>query len=239
MSELSFAKTFLSSLDSRPVKLRADYVRDQDDTPRVPYVLPRLPPPHPEMPKKSTRAAIPGSSKSITVTLKSARNPALEVRLPNLALSTTTISDLKNAVRERTLESNSDSKVALDKIKILYKRKPVTGTGKTIGEVLFSDASAGEAGEKEVEFGVMVMGGARVVEDQERGQGQGQGQGQSQGEAGGERTANPAIGPSGEVLLETDQFWDDLQGYLGQRLKDEELAKRLRGVFGDAWLARR
>ncbi|KAJ0418263.1 cell-cycle control medial ring component [Aspergillus carlsbadensis] len=224
MSELAFAKSFLSTLDSRPVKLRPDYVHEQE-TPRAPYLLPRLQPPRPEMPKKTRTSAAPGSSKSISITLKSARNPVLEFTLPNAPLATTTISDLKDAIRERTLETSSDNKVALDKVKILYKRKPVTGTGKTVGEIL---ADAGEGTEKEVEFGVMVMGGARVAEAE----------GQKQeGAGGGEATVKPAVGPSGEEVLMTEQFWVDLQGYLTQRLKDEELAKRLRGVFGDAWTA--
>ena len=36
MSELAFTKSFISALDSRPIKLRADYVHDQGNTPRVP-----------------------------------------------------------------------------------------------------------------------------------------------------------------------------------------------------------
>jgi hypothetical protein len=32
MTELSFAKSFLSTLDSRPVKLRSDYVADPQKT---------------------------------------------------------------------------------------------------------------------------------------------------------------------------------------------------------------
>ncbi|KAL3458932.1 cell-cycle control medial ring component [Aspergillus heterothallicus] len=229
MSELTFVKTFLSALDSRPVKLRPDYIHEQE-TPRAPYLLPRLQPPRPEMPKKTKAPAVPGSSKSISITLKSARNPVLDFTLSNAPLATTTISDLKDAVRERTLETSSENKVALDKIKILYKRKPVTGTGKTVGEIL---ADSGEGAEKEVEFGVMVMGGARVVEAE------GQKQGEGTRTSGGETTVKPAVGPSGEEVLVTEQFWNDLQGYLEQRLKDEALAKKLRVVFGDAWAANR
>ena len=37
MSEVSFVKTYLSALDSRPIKLRADYVLDEEQVgPRVP-----------------------------------------------------------------------------------------------------------------------------------------------------------------------------------------------------------
>ncbi|KAL3476482.1 cell-cycle control medial ring component-domain-containing protein [Aspergillus californicus] len=230
MSELSFAKSFVSILDSRPIKLRPDYVHDDEHlAPRVPYVLPRLKSPRPEMPKRARKAQAPGSSKSITVTLKSARNPVLEVTLPNAPLATTTISDLKDAVRERILD-NSDNKVALDKIKILYKKKPIPGSGKTVAEVVGGDtgSDAGLLGGGQVEFGVMVMGGAKVVEEQSYGQTP--------------STSSPqkaAVGPSGEVLLETEEFWDDLQGYLGQRLKDAEEAEKLRGLFKGAWVASR
>ncbi|BCS25043.1 uncharacterized protein APUU_41487S [Aspergillus puulaauensis] len=232
MSELAFTKSFLSTLDSRPVKLRADYVHDQGQTPRTPYVLPRLQPPHPSMPKKTaTKDANPGSSKSITITLKSARNPVLEITLRNAPLATTSVSDLKDAVRERIVETSTDNKVSLEKIKILYKRKPVSGTGKTVADVV-SDAGDEEllSGGKGVEFGIMVMGGARVVE--------GQGE-KGEAESSGESTAKAAVGPSGEALLETEQFWGDLQGYLEQRLKDEDVAKKWTGLFKDTWTARR
>ncbi|KAL2828026.1 cell-cycle control medial ring component [Aspergillus cavernicola] len=264
MSELSFAKSFLSTLDSRPIKLRADYVHDQD-TPRVPvrplpfpfpisqskvvppqqqanpkstykqYLLPRLQHPRPEMPKRTKKAPIPGSSKAITVTLKSTRNPVLEIILSNVPASTTIVSDLKDAVRDRILD-NSDNKVSLEKIKILYKRKPIVGVGKTVAEVVSDvgeeDLILGGGGGKQVEFGVMVMGGARVVEEQ----------GQRQDEeatCSGETTAKAAVEPSGEVLLETEEFWEDLQGYLGQRLRDADEAEKLRGLFKEAWAASR
>ncbi|THC92525.1 hypothetical protein EYZ11_008008 [Aspergillus tanneri] len=222
MAELAFIKSFLSSLDSRPIKLPEDYVLDPEASVRGPYLLPRLQSPHPEMPKKVKPTIAPGSSKSITVRLKSARNPPLEFTLPSAPLSTTSVNDLKDAVRERVADAQ-DKEVALDKIKILYKRKPVTG--KSIAEIL-SDEPAMLAGGKEVEFGVMIMGGAKVVET-----------GTETAKA--SSTSKRALGPSGEVLLETDAFWDDLEGYLQQRLKDVEEAKRLRALFKGAWAASR
>ncbi|KAL5049472.1 hypothetical protein BDW71DRAFT_161328 [Aspergillus fruticulosus] len=244
MSELAFTKSFISALDSRPIKLRADYVHDQGHTPRVPYTVPRLQPPRPSMPKKTTasKTTNPGSAKSITITLKSARNPVLEITLPNVPLTTTTLSDLKDAVRERILESTTeaDNKVPLEKIKILFKKKPVTGTGKTVAEVV-SDTGEEEllTGGKGVEFGVMVMGGARVVEDQGLAQGWEPEKVLGAASGIGETTAKAAVGPSGETLLESGTFWDDLQGYLAQRLKDEDVARNLRGIFKEAWAASR
>ncbi|KAL4904365.1 hypothetical protein BDW74DRAFT_178947 [Aspergillus multicolor] len=244
MSELAFTKLFVSALDSRPIKLRTDYVHDQGQTPRAAYTLPRLQPSRPSMRKKSSasKSANPGSSKSITVTLKSARNPVLEFSLLNVSLVTTTVSDLKDAVRERILESttDADNKVPLEKIKILYKKKPVTGTGKTVVEVV-GDAGDQEllAGGKGVEFGVMIMGGARVAEGQGRAQGGEAEKVPEETTGGGEMTVKAAVGPSGEAVLEMDVFWDDLQGYLAQRLKDEDVAKKMRGVFKEAWAASR
>ncbi|RAK95427.1 uncharacterized protein BO80DRAFT_393999 [Aspergillus ibericus CBS 121593] len=230
MSEVSFVKTFLSALDSRPIKLRADYVLDEEQVgPRVPYLLPRLQAPHPEMPKKVTPTLAPGSSRSITVHLKSARNPVLEFSLPNAPISTTSVQDLKDAVRDRVADAQ-DNKISLDKIKILYKRKPVTG--KTIAEVL-ADEPGMLAGGKEVEFGVMIMGGAKVVVDDDAVGGQ------EKEEGGVSSTPKPAVGPSGEEVLQTEAFWDDLQGFLEQRVKDTEEARKLRELFNGAWVARR
>ncbi|KGO74467.1 Cell-cycle control medial ring component [Penicillium italicum] len=226
MSELTFTKSFLSTLDSRPIKLRADHVFDPEQIGlRVPYTLPRLSAPHPPMPKKVRSTQAPGSSKSITVRVKSARNPALEFLISNAPLSTTSLQDIRDAVQVRVTDARG-GQVPLDKIKILYKRKPVTGTGKTLAELL-ADEPAIMAGGKEVEIGVMVIGGAQVVESTV-----------TQPEITEKRDESPpkpAIGPSGEEVLHTEAFWDDLQGYLEQRLKDEEEAKRLRVVFKEAW----
>lgn len=185
------------------------------------YTLPRLQAPHPEMPKKVKQAQAPGSSKSITVNIKSARNPALEFAIANAPLSTTTVQDLRDAVSERVTDAQGNP-VNLDKIKILYHRKPVSGTGKTLAEVL-ADEPEMLAGGKQAEFGVMIMGGAKTVDAQQ--------------EAAETQNVSPskAAGSSGVDALQTEAFWDDLQGYLEQRLKDESEAKRLRALFKEAW----
>ncbi|OOQ88936.1 hypothetical protein PEBR_09911 [Penicillium brasilianum] len=224
MSELAFAKSFLSSLDSRPIKIRSDHVFDPEQVGlRVPYTLPRLQAPHPEMPKKTKQTQAPGASKSVNIRVKSARNPTLEFSITNAPITTTSVQDLKDAVRERVTDAQGNP-VALDKIKILYRRKPVPGTGKTVAEVL-SDEPEMLTGGKEVEFGVMIIGGAQVVETAE-----------SQPEAAAEQDVpKPAVGPSGAELLKTDAFWDDLQGFMEQRLKDADEAKRLAVLFKGAW----
>lgn len=177
------------------------------------------------MPKKVRSTQAPGSSKSINVHVKSARNPALDFIISNAPLSTTSVQDIRDAVRVR-IEDAQGGQIPLDKIKILYKRKPVTGTVKTLAEVL-ADEPTILAGGKEVEIGVMVLGGAQMVESAV-----------AQPEVTEKRDQSPpkaAAGPSGEEVLHTEAFWNDLQGYLEQRLKDEEEAKRLRSVFKEAW----
>lgn len=198
------------------------------DAPDAQYTLPRLQAPHPEMPKQVKQAQAPGSSKSITVLIKSARNPALEFALPNVPLTTTAVQDLRDAVRSRVTDAQGNQ-VALDKIKILYRRKPVSGTGKTVAEVL-SDEPEMLTGGKEVEFGVMIIGGAKTIDTSTQPESM---------EAHDESLPKPAVGPSGQEILQTDEFWDDLQGYLEQRLKDEHEAKRLRTIFKDVWSSTR
>lgn len=179
--------------------------------------------PHPEMPKKTKQAQAPGASKSVNIKVKSARNPALEFSIFNAPVTTTTVQDLKDAVRERVTDAQGNP-VALDKIKILYRRKPVPGTGKTVVEVLADEPDI-LAGGKEVEFGVMIIGGAKAVETAE-----------SRPEGTQEQdVAKPAVGPSGAEVLQTEAFWNDLQGFLEQRLKDADEAKRLAELFKGAW----
>lgn len=184
------------------------------------YTLPRLQPPHPEMPRKVKPQQAPGASKSITIQLKSARNPTLELTLPNVPLSSTTVEDLKDAVRDRV--SNSEgNRVALEKIKILYKRKPVTG--KSVAEIL-ADEPDMLAGGKEIELGVMIIGGAKMVEPTQEAE---------------EPGDVPKTAAEGESVVESDDFWDDLQTYLGHRLQDDGQAKQLQELFRNAWSATR
>jgi len=111
----------------------------------------------------------------------------------------------------------------------LYKKKPVADS-KTVSEVIGQDV------EGEVEFGVMIMGGAvaspavgtpvtspPVVAPSEAEKGQA-------GEA-----APVAVGPSGKEVVATEEFWADLGNFVMQRTKDEAEAERLTKVFREAW----
>jgi ubiquitin-like protein 4 len=139
--------------------------------------------------------------------------------------------------------------VSLEKIKILHDKKPIPASKKTIADAI--DDKAG----KDIEFGVMVMGGAP---DQIK----------SPAEAvpptnafsatqapepadvattpmeGVEMVTAPPVSvtaegssPSGLEVLKQAEFWNDLQGFLEQRLRDQGEATRLRKVFEGAWRA--
>ena len=209
-------------VSTRLVPGHNEYLTDKNG---LQYLLPRLQAPHPPMPKKVKTAAAPGSSKSIKIQLKSTRNPTLEFTLPNAPLSTTSVEDLKEAVQGRVVDGQ-DSKIPLEKIKILYKRKPVSN--KTVAELL-SDEPDMLSGGKEVEFGVMVMGGAKVVESTSS-----TAAAAETGAAGEKPSPSAAVGPNGKEVLQTDAFWEDLQGYLSQRIKDVDEAQRLRTLFQSA-----
>jgi hypothetical protein len=143
------------------------------------------------------------------------------------------------------------SVVSVEKIKILYNKKPVPASKKTIADVV--DDGVG----KEIEFGVMVMGGAP---DQVKSPAEAVPATDAVSTAGApepvdvnttpmegiEKVSSPPVsmpvggsGPSGVEVLKEAGFWDDLQGFLEQRLRDEGEAGRLRKVFEEAWKASR
>jgi len=105
--------------------------------------------------------------------------------------------------------------VPVDKIKLLYAKRPVADS-KTLADVLGSDAADSKA-----EFSVMLMGGVTpsdVKDDDEEE----------------EKPKAAAQGPSGKEILATEEFWTDLKGFLVQRLKDEKEGNRLVGIFRKA-----
>lgn len=145
------------------------------------------------------------------------------IPLSNIEPSKTSIYDLKNSYSTATSIPHA-------KIKILYKKKPVTDS-KSVADVLGGDAGA------EVEFGVMVMGGAvaspagtpvqspPAVAPSEA----------DKGLASGPGAGAASVGPSGKEILATEEFWGDLKNFVLQRTKDEAESERLLGVFRGAW----
>ncbi|OAQ88473.1 ubiquitin supergroup [Purpureocillium lilacinum] len=196
MTEVAFARTFLSSLDSRPVKLSPDHVEDPKNFPaRPPYILPRMP-----QAMSQPKSLAPGQERSITVTLKSLRNPPLDIKLTSQPLATSLL-DIKNAV-------SSQTRIPVDKMKILYNKRPLTDS-KILKEVVGEN-------DKAVEFSVMVIGGSAAIPPEQP------------------ATTAPAEA-TGTAAVETDAFWADLKGYLMQRLKDQAAAEELSRLFKSSW----
>lgn len=156
------------------------------------------------MSKPSASKSAPGSERSLTVTLKSLRNPPLDIKLSSQPLNTSVL-DLKQKVAEET-------GVPLDKIKLLYKKKPVVDS-KVLKELVGDDEGTS------VEFSVMVLGGAAAAAKKPE---------QAP-------TADVAQGPSGSEVLQTSEFWDDLKGFLLQRIRDEKEAGELFDTFHSAY----
>jgi hypothetical protein len=161
---------------------------------------------------------------------------------PTIALSS--IDPSKTSIYDLKQQYSTQASIPATKIKILYKKKPVTDS-KTLLEVIGSDAGP------EVEFGVMVMGG-----------GAGAGNVGSPAAGGTPVTSPPAVAPptesekglasagetsartvgatvgagaSGKQVVATDEFWGDLKTFVLQRIKDAEEGERLVRVFRGAW----
>ena len=181
--------------------------------------------PHPM--RRPGKPAAPGSIPAINVSLKSLRNPPLDLSLKSQSL-TTSVLDLKQAV------AGSVGSTGTEKIKLLYKKKPCSDS-KTLKDVVGDEISPGG----EAEFSVMIMGGpATVVGEKVRmtteevpdvvmgGTGE---------KAEEKDEASVAQGVSGIDSLESEEFWSDLQGFLLQRLRNQEVAEKALRVFRDSW----
>ncbi|KAK4237653.1 cell-cycle control medial ring component [Achaetomium macrosporum] len=238
-TEVTFAKTFLSLLDSKPPKISPDHVEDPRTYPgSIPYTIPKHPSLKPFSRPSSARSSSaattaaasrnPGAAEpALTVNLRSPRNPAFDLTLPAQAPSTSLAEIKERVVQETGIE--------FGKIKLLFNKKPV-GDSKALKDLGIQENGV-------VEVGVMVLGGANVTlkKKQEPGQGQGPGQGLGQEEgasASATASAPVAQGLSGVGVLETGQFWEDLKGFLQQRVRDEGVAGEALGVFRAAWEGR-
>ncbi|KAL9621476.1 MAG: hypothetical protein Q9160_004119 [Pyrenula sp. 1 TL-2023] len=247
MSETTYIKSFLQTLDSKPTKYPADHIFDSKTfPPRLPYTLPKLPhPPHP-LPSKSSStvppAPAPGSTPStappsslLKIHLSSTRPPTISLTLPPSDPSITTLTHLKQAV----LKALGDPEgLTLEKVKILSGKKPVTGgAGRTVAEVLEEAGGATKEGngKGEVEFGVMVIGGAGIAAKATPAAAPAAAAPPMDGIEKTQSLSAPAQGPSGVEVLHSAEFWDDLQGFLEQRLKSEEEARRLKDILRSAW----
>ncbi|KAF2841658.1 hypothetical protein M501DRAFT_929168 [Patellaria atrata CBS 101060] len=223
MTELSFARQFLAALDTRPVKLSSDYIADPKQYPAsTPTILPKHSTPKR---KRAPQSADPSStpkpaSSDILVTLKCLKPPSYPLTLPSSP--TTSIHELKTAY-------STHIHVLSSKIKVLWQKKPVLDS-KVLKELL-----GGEGGDMpgDAEFTIMVLGGAVPTLE-----------GPKENEAEPEKmdvdppTAPVAQGPSGAEVVQTKEFWEDLKGFLVQRVRDEAEGERLVELFKNAWESR-
>lgn len=167
------------------------------------------------MTKPSSRLP-PGSERSIDITLKSLRNPPLDITLPATPLSTSVL-DVKAAVSAQT-------RIPVDKLKLLLNKRPVADT-KVLKELLAKEA------DRTIDFSVMVIGGAAAIPPEDK---------KPAGEA--METDEPvataqADAAAVEAELESDAFWADLGGFLQQRLKAQDKAEELSSLFRSSWQA--
>ncbi|MCJ1244210.1 hypothetical protein MMC30_001408 [Trapelia coarctata] len=217
MTELSFAKSFLSTLDSRPVKLQSDYVADPKTfEPKGPYTLPRMP--HP-MRRPTTTPTAPGSAPSFRISLKSLRNPPLDLTL-SAQTPQTSILELKQAVAEHLGLKGTE------KIRLLYAKKPCADS-KSVKDVVGDGVSEGKEGP---EFSVMVMGGLPGAS------GEGKEAEGENSDAQMEDAPVTAEGSSGVKVLKSEEFWENLKGFLLQRVRSQRVAEETLVMFREAWL---
>ncbi|KAJ9644427.1 uncharacterized protein PV06_06358 [Exophiala oligosperma] len=261
MGDLQFAKQFLTSIDNKTTKYQSDHVFDPKTYQmRIPYTLPKLSnPPHPLPPKtKPAPPPAPGSESArptVSVTLKSARNPNMTVTLPSVDPGTTTIQGLKEQVQACL---GGPGVVQVDKIKLLQNKKPIPPSKR-----LLTDAVEERDLRGHLELGVMVMGGApdptpdqvaaavaavttsstggttgASVQDTPMEGVESTATANTQSTSGAGPEPGVPVRPgeaSAESVLQTTEFWDDLQGFLEQRIRNQSDAERLRSVFESAW----
>jgi len=163
---------------------------------------------------KRARTTAPGSERSLTVTVKSLRNPPLDLRLAGQGPNTSVL-DIKALVADET-------GIPAARLRLLHAKKPVPDS-RALKELLPASAE-GASANTVVELTVMVLGGGAAVAKKEE---------TSKGSS--EAVGVVAQGPSGEAVVETDEFWADLQGFLQQRIRDEKLAGELSAKFKSAW----
>ena len=211
MTELSFAKSFLSTLDSRPLKLQSDHASDPKTLEiTAPYTLPRMPTAFKKLVASGKDGDKVRKQTTLNITLKSSKNPVMSLSLPSTDVGTSVLALKEKVAKELKIEGT-------DRIRVLYKRKPA-GDVKTIKEVVGED----DVGQ-EVDFGVMVMGYKEDATKKDE---------DTPMKDVGEPVAQ---GASGEEVLTGEDFWNDLRGFLVQRLQDEGKAEEVFHKFRESW----
>jgi hypothetical protein len=141
------------------------------------------------------------------------------------------VAEVKEAVAAET-------GLPVDKIKLLFAKKPVADS-KLLKDIVPGLGEQQEQGQEQVEFSVMILGGAVPVPKSSGGSGQSKSTGMSKQTAVEGDGAGPvAQGLSGRPVLQTEEFWGDLKGFLQQRVRDEGVAGEACEVFRGAWKGR-
>lgn len=166
------------------------------------YIMPRMPKPM----SKRARTSNPGQERSVTVTLRSLRNPPLDIKLTSQPLGTSVL-DVRTAAA-------AQAGLSPDKVKLLHKKKPVADSK------VLRDLVAGD-GETLVEFSVMVLGGGGAAA--------------AAANQASSPSAPTAQGVSGAEAVKSEEFWVDLKGFLLQRVRDEKYADELFNTFWKGW----
>jgi hypothetical protein len=165
---------------------------------------------------------------------------------PTIPLSA--IDPSKTSVYDLKQQYSTQASIPASRIKVLYKKKPVTDS-KTLVEILGSDVTG------DVEFGVMVMGGGggaggvsspasggtpvtsppAVAPPTESEKGLASAGETSAGTFAGTKGGMAGGGVSGKDVVATEEFWADLKNFVMQRTKDQAESERLVEVFRGAW----
>ncbi|KAL9059262.1 MAG: hypothetical protein Q9162_001299 [Coniocarpon cinnabarinum] len=226
MSEVTFAKQFLTVLDSKPQKLPSDYVADPKKLATQSFILPRM---SKTFPKSSESDPAVASQQPINATLSPLRKAT-----DSPAPVTLTIQP-KASIYELKTQLSQQTGYASDKVKILWERKPVVDS-KTVQEVIGKDAG-------DVEFAVMYSGAPTAAPRASQQSLNAQqpiaaGANDAQSEQMDVDQTPVAQGQSGEAVLSTSQFWKDLQDFVMQRVRDKAVGKEAVALFEKAWKAR-
>ncbi|CAI4212499.1 unnamed protein product [Parascedosporium putredinis] len=211
MTELTFARAFLTALDSRPIKISADHVEDPRSfpqpasrkSPKPPcpsrrIILPVSPNPCPNPPPTTPHPPPPPAPNAPSPSPSNPSATPIDLALPDLPLSTSVL-DLKHALE-------AQAGVPADKARILHRKKPVPDSKilKDLVDAADDDADA----DTTLELAVMAPA--------------------------------PVPGPDGTnagaaAVVASPQFWEDLRGFLIQRVKDEKTGEELATLFKKSW----
>ena len=156
--------------------------------------------------------------------LKSLRGSAQTITLESQS-PTTSVHEIKSAYAKQ-------AGVAADKLKLLYAKKPCADS-KTLREIIGDDDADGDedSGDKTVELSVMVIAGDGGGNQEKRGA--------PSTDEPSNAASSAAVGATKTEVLETEEFWEDLKGFLIQRLKDERQGQEVVTDFRKSWAGKR